>query len=108
MAGCRSCSDCSSRTAYTHVGKAEKLEKVETSGNPRYPHILVGKQAIYSEEGVQMIVVVLEDCCDEDCDGFTLKPQRVLKDDHAQFMSREPFDVSQPVGDERWTLRALI
>ena len=108
MAGCRSCSDCSSRTAYTHIGKAEKLEKVETSGNPRYPHIFVGKQAIYSEEGVQMIVLVLEDCCDENCDGFTLKPQRILKNEHAQFMSSEPFDVSQPVGDERWTLRALI
>ena len=58
MAGCRSCSGCSPEPSSQITRKAEKLEKGERSENPRYPHVFVGKQAIYSDETAQIIVTV--------------------------------------------------
>jgi hypothetical protein len=84
------------------------LEKVERSGNPRYPHLFVGKQAIYTDENAELIVTVLEDTCDETCDCFTLKPQRVLKDLLGKHANEVAFGVAQPAGDNCWKLRALI
>ncbi len=108
MAGCRSCSECSPQTGSRPVGKAEKLEARERSGNPRYPLVLVGKQAIYSDDQVQMIVTVLSDDCDECCDNFTLKPQRILRNSPNGPSLDDAFKVSQPVGQECWKLSALI
>jgi hypothetical protein len=90
------------------MGKAEKLDALERSGNPRYPHVFVGKQAIYSDDQIQMIVVVVSDDCDENCDNFTLSPQLVLKDSSNGSAVREAFTVSQPAGREHWKLCALI
>jgi hypothetical protein len=68
----------------------------------------VGKQAIYSDNQIQMIVIVMSDDCDENCDSFTLKPQHVLKDSSNGSSVQEAFTVSQPVGRESWKLCALI
>jgi hypothetical protein len=108
MSGCRSCSECAPQTGSTPLGKAEKLDTLERSGNPRYPHVLVGQQAIYSDDQIQMIVTVVSDDCDETCDSFTLKPQYVLKDSSNGSSVKEAFTVSQTVGRERWKLCALI
>jgi hypothetical protein len=108
MAGCRSCSSCSSEKNYSPVNKAEKLEKMSWSRNPRYPLVFVGKQAIYSDENAQVIVTVLNDCCDETRDCFTLKPQRILKDSLEKHSVETAFEVTQPAGEHAWRLQALI
>jgi len=108
MGGCRSCSGCSTEPNFSAPKKAEKLEKGRRSGNPRYPHIFVGKQAIYSDPDAQMIVTVLTDDCDDKCDCFTLNPLRILKDLHKKHSLGNAFDVSQPVGETCWKLQALI
>lgn len=108
MAGCRSCSGCAPSMNYSPSRQAEKLEKRQLSGNPRYPHVFVGKQAIYTDENAQIIVTVLEDDCDEQRDAFKLTPQRVLKDKLSRFSSQEPFQVAQAAGGKEWKLHALI
>jgi len=108
MSGCKTCSECSPQSGTKPMGKAEKLDTLELSGNPRYPHIFVGKQAIYSDDQIQMIVTVVSDDCDEKCDNFTLKPLRILKDSSNGFSIDKAFQVSQPVGTESWKIRALI
>jgi len=108
MSGCRSCSECAPQTSSRPLGKAEKLDTLERSGNPRYPHVFVGKQAIYSDNQIQMIVMVVSDDCDENCDSFTLEPQHVLKDSSNGSSVKKVFTVSQPVGRELWKLCALI
>lgn len=108
MAGCRSCSSCSSEKDYSPLNKAEKLEKINLSRNPRYPLVFVGKQAIYSDENTQVIVTVLNDCCDETRDCFTLKPQRILKDSLEQYSIETAFEVTQAAGEQTWRLQALI
>jgi hypothetical protein len=90
------------------TGKAEKLQKCERSDNPRYPHVFVGKQAIYSDDNVQMIVAVVEDHCDDNCDCFTLTPQRILKNTKAKYTVGQPIKVSQQVGEKCWKLTALL
>ena len=79
--------------------KAEKLEKLERSGNPRYPNIFVGEQAMYSDKNAQVIVTVLKDGCDPKCDSFRLKPLRILKDKLDKYSAEEPFDVRLWLGD---------
>ncbi len=108
MSGCKSCSDCAPRTSFSSAGKAEKLEVAEHSGNPRYPHVFVGKQAIYSDDQVQMIVTVMSDDCDENCDCFTLQPRRILKESSSDHLGEETFTVSQPADRRCWKLQALI
>ncbi|HMK36546.1 MAG TPA: hypothetical protein VK463_15840 [Desulfomonilaceae bacterium] len=108
MSGCKSCSSCSPERSVRTAKKAEKLEQVERSENPRYPHIFEGKQAIFSDKNVQMIVTVLADNCSEKCDCFTLKSQRVLKSDGRKDLPGDTFEVSQSAGDVCWKLRALI
>lgn len=108
MAGCRSCSGCSPEPSSQVTKKAEKLEKGERSGNPRYPHVFVGKQAIYTDDTAQIIVTVVSDDSDDACDCFSLKPQRILKDSREDHKVGEPFEVSQSAGDNCWKLRALI
>ncbi len=108
MSGCKTCSECSPQSGTRPMGKAEKLDALELSGNPRYPHIFVGKQAIYSDDQIQMIVTVISDDCDENCDSFTLKPLHILKDSSNGFSIDKAFKVSQPVGRESWKIRALI
>ena len=108
MSGCRSCSGCAPSTNYSPTRQAEKLEKRQLSGNPRYPHVFVGKQAIYSDENAQVIVTVVEDDCDEEQDVFKLTPQRILKDKLSKFSSQGTFRVTQPAGEKEWKLHALI
>lgn len=108
MSGCKSCSGRSCEPSTRPINKAQKLEKQETSGNPRYPHLFVGNQAMYSDDNVQMIVIVLDDQCDEQCDCFTLKAQRILKGANDSHRAGESFDVSQSVGENLWKLAALI
>ena len=108
MSGCKSCSGRAPEPCSKPLSKAEKLEKRETSGNPRYPHVLVGKQAIYTDEHLQMIVKVVADESDESCDSFTLSPQRVLKDSRENRSVPETLHVSQAAGESCWKLHALI
>lgn len=84
------------------------MQKGERSANPRYPHVLVGNQAVYSEDGLQVIVTVLSDDCDEECDCFTLKTQRVLRNARKERVLGERFEVTQPAGENCWKLHALI
>lgn len=108
MSGCRSCSNCSPAPSFTPTKKAEKLEKGERSDNPRYPHVFVGKQAIFSSKDVQIIVKVVADDCDDQCDSFTLESERILKDSAKEHSVGDSFEVSQPAGHALWKLRALI
>lgn len=108
MSGCRSCSGCAPHPTASKNSTLEKLDKGERSANPRYPLVFVGKQAIYSENGVQIIVTVLEDSCSDDLDCFTLKPTRILKDPEAQYSIDENFRVSQDAGECVWKLQGLI
>ncbi|MBI4965703.1 MAG: hypothetical protein HY913_20670 [Desulfomonile tiedjei] len=108
MAGCKSCSGCSPEPSPQVTKKAEKLEKGERSGNPRYPLIFVGKQAIYTDDSAQMIVTVVSDNSDDACDCFSLKPQRILKDARERHKLDEPFEATQPASENCWKLRALI
>lgn len=108
MSGCRSCSGCSSDPSPNPINKVEKLEKGERSGNPRYPHVFVGKQAIYSDENSQMIVTVLTDGCDENCDRFTLRPRTIITDKLSRHSTAESFEVIQSADEGCWKLQALI
>lgn len=108
MAGCSSCSGCSPEPSSRPIKKAEKLEKGERSGNPRYPLVLVGRQAIYSDNTCQVIVTVLSDESDDNCDCFTLKTQQVLKDAGAKHLPGESFEISKAVGENCWKLQALL
>jgi hypothetical protein len=108
MAGCTSCSGCSPEQSSKPVKKAEKLEKGERSGNPRYPLVLVGRQAIYSDNDSQVIVTVLSDNSDDNCDCFTLTPQRILKDARNDYALGESFEASKQVGENCWKLQALL
>jgi hypothetical protein len=78
------------------------------SDNPRYPHVFVGKQAIYTDQDVQMIVAVVSDDCDDKCDCFTLNPLQILRDLQKKHSLGNAVDVSQPVGESCWKLQALI
>jgi hypothetical protein len=69
---------------------------------------MVGKQAIYSEDGLQIIVTVLSDDSDDACDCFTLKTQQVLRDARKEHALGEHFEVTQPAGENCWKLHALI
>jgi len=84
------------------------LEKVRRSDNPRYPHVFVGKQAIYTDQDAQVIVTVVSDDCDDQCDCFTLNPQQILKDRQKHHSLDNAFEVSQPAGETCWKLQALI
>lgn len=108
MSGCRSCSGHSREPGLKVPNKAEKLEKGERSDNPRYPHLFVGSQAVFTDGCVQMIVTVVSDDCNETCDCFTLKPQQILKGSRDGCSPGESFEVSQEVGSNCWKLRALI
>jgi hypothetical protein len=108
MAGCKSCSGCSPEPKFKSVAKAEKLEQGERSSNPRYPLVLVGSQAIYADDQVQMIVNVVSDESDDTCDCFTLKPQRILKNRGEPKSLTEDFRVSQEAGAKCWKLQALL
>jgi len=108
MSGCHSCSGCAPNATGPQLRPAEKLEKVECSDNPRYPHVIVGQQAIYSDDDSQLIVTVLEDNCDDACDCFTLEPQQIIQDKQQRHKSKETFDVSQAAEEPCWKLQALI
>jgi hypothetical protein len=108
MAGCKSCSGRSHKIEAKAVKPAEKLGCCELSSNPRYPRVFVGKEAIYSDENVQMIVTVISDNSDEKQDNFVLKPYRILKDVLKKHASGDPFEVTQPAGEHCWKLHALI
>jgi len=108
MSGCKECSGCSPQPSLSTTKKAEKLEKRELSGNPRYPLLLVGMQAMYSENGLRIIVTVVADECDETCDSFTLKAQRILKDPNNVHRVDDSFQVTQEAGAACWKLQALI
>jgi hypothetical protein len=84
------------------------LEKKSLSGNPRYPHVVPGCQAILTDETKQIIVEVLSDNCDEKHDRFTLKIERVLRDTNGNSSEILTLDVDQPAGDSCWKLQALI
>jgi len=108
MSGCRSCSGCTPHPTASKKTTLEKLDKGERSDNPRYPLVFVGQQAIYSEDGVQMIVKVLEDRCNQDRDCFTLRPMRILKDPEVHYSLEESFEVTQEAGGCLWKLQALL
>lgn len=108
MSGCKSCSGHSREPSSKALGKAEKLQKGERSDNPRYPHLFVGSQAVFTEGSVQMIVTVVSDDCDEACDSFTLQPQQILKGSRDGCSAGGSFEVSQEAGSNCWKLRALI
>jgi len=55
-----------------------------------------------------MIVTVLSDESDDNCDCFTLKTQKVLKDAGAQRLPGESFEISKAVGENCWKLQALL
>lgn len=108
MSGCKSCSSCSPETTYQPAGKAQKLDKSVLSGNPRYPRLLEGTQAIFSDHTAQIIVTVVSDDCDDCCDCFTLNPQRILKDPAKTYTVDEAFRVSKAAEEDSWKLRALL
>lgn len=108
MAGCSSCSGCSADNVTKPYKQAEKLEPTEVSGNTRYPHVIVGRQAIYADDSAQMIVEVVEDNCSSEDDKFVLKAQRILKDKLNRYSEEEQFSISKPARGKNWKLHALI
>jgi len=108
MAGCTSCSGCNPYSAAASNPELEKLEKGERSPNLRYPLVFVGRQAIYSENGIQMIVTVMEDQCSDECDCFVLKPVRILRDPSEGYAVGKSFEVTQAAGASLWKLQGLI
>ncbi len=108
MAGCRSCSGCNPYSATPKNPELEKLERGERSPNPRYPLVFQGRQAIYSENGVQMIVTVMEDQSDDESDCFILKPVRILRDPKEVYCVGKSFQVTQAAGASIWKLQGLI
>ena len=108
MSGCKSCTGCRTETSFRGLGKLEKLVKDSRSGNPRYPHIVPGCQAMLTDQTKQAIVEVISDDCDENTDRFTLKIERVLKDLNGHDPSISTIEVDQAAGDSCWKLQALI
>ncbi len=108
MSGCRSCSQSCSDTNHQPTTKAEKLEKLEQSGNPRYPRIFEGEQAIFSDGKTQVIVTVVEDKCDEEKDLFTLETREVVSGKRQKSAKEGTFTVCQDAGQNCWKLQALI
>jgi hypothetical protein len=53
-------------------------------------------------------VTVLSDDSDDQCDCFTLKMQRILRDASKEHSPGESFEVTQPAGETCWKLHALI
>ena len=107
MSGCKSCSGCRPEPSFKSIEKLEKLSKQELSGNPRYPHIVPGCQAMLTDETRQVIVEVLSDECDETTDRFTLRVERVLRNLEGPETSAT-ISVKQAVGKGSWKLQALI
>lgn len=107
MSGCKSCSGCRPEPGFKSIEKLEKLSKQELSGNPRYPHIVPGCQAMLTDETKQVIVEVLSDECDETTDRFTLRVERVLRNSEGADTSAT-ISVNQTAGKGRWKLQALI
>ncbi len=108
MSRSRSCSRCVPEPGPRKPDKVEKLGAGQTSGNPRYPHLFVGRQAIFADEEVQLIVSVESDNCDETCDNFGLRPIKVLKDETGGHKVGKTFHVSKSVGERCWKLHALL
>lgn len=108
MAGCRSCSKRSPKVTCTQNVPQEKLGTPVRSDNPRYPRVFVGDEAVYSAPQAQVLVTVMEDCCDDCTDGFVLKSERVLKDATGEFVDHDTFRVSKVPGDRCWKLEALL
>ena len=108
MSGCRSCSGCAPEPRFTPNKKPEKLSPVETSGNPRYPRVFVGSQAIYSDADVQMIVEVISDECDESFDRFQVEPKTILKGGNNSTFLEKCLLIHQQVGESCWKLQALL
>ncbi len=108
MSGCKSCTGCRTEPSFRGLDKLDKLEKDSRSGNPRYPHIVPGCQAILTDQAKQAIVEVISDNCDENTDRFTLKIERVLKDSNGDCPSILTIEVDQAAGDSCWKLQALI
>lgn len=108
MSGCKSCTGCRTEPSFKSLNKLEKLEKHSRSGNPRYPHIVPGCQAILTDQTKQVIVEVLSDDCDESTDRFRLKIERVLKDSENGGSEVSIIEVDQAAGDSSWKLQALI
>jgi hypothetical protein len=106
MAGCKSCGK--PKPSIQPIKQAQKLESSQRGWNTRYPHILVGKQALYSDTDVQMIVTVVADHSDTDTDMFVIKPQRILKSAEGRTTGDEEFEITQPAGGATWKLKALI
>ena len=108
MSGCRSCSGCAPEPRFTPNKKPEKLSPVETSGNPRYPRLFVGSQAIYSDSDVQMIVQVISDECDDSTDKFQVEPKTILRGGSESCLETKCMLIHQAVGDTCWKLQALL
>lgn len=108
MSGCRSCSGCAPEPRFTPNKKPEKLSPVETSGNPRYPRLFVGSQAIYSDSDVQMIVEVVSDECDDSTDKFQVEPKTILKGGLDKCLYTKCMLIRQAVGESSWKLQALL
>jgi hypothetical protein len=106
MSGCRSCSQSCSDANHQPTAKAEKLEKMEQSGNPRYPRIFEGEEAIFNDGKAQVIVTVMEDKCDDKQDLFTLKTLEIVSGKPE--CNQDTFTVCQDAGEKCWKLQALI
>ena len=108
MSGCKSCSGCKPEPSFRRVDKLDKLEKDPCSGNPRYPRIVTGCQAILTDESRQLIVEVLSDDCDERTDRFTVRIERALQGAEGDQPAASTIEIDQAAGDCLWKLQALI
>lgn len=108
MSGCRSCSGCAPEPRFTPNKKPEKLSPIQTSGNPRYPRVFVGAQAIYSDADLQMIVEVVSDECDDSMDKFQVEPKTILKGASEMDVHPKPMLIHQQAGAGNWKLQALL
>jgi hypothetical protein len=108
MAGCRSCSKRSPKVTCSQNVPQEKLGIPVRSNNPRYPRVFVGDEAVYVAHEAQLLVTVVEDCCDDSTDGFVLKSERVLRDSAGACANLDTFKVSKAPGDACWRLEALL
>ncbi len=108
MSGCKSCTGCRIEPSFKSLNKLEKLGKSSRSGNPRYPLILPGCQAILTDNAKQVIVEVVSDNCDESTDRFTLRIERVIRDSNKDSIVNSTIEVDQQAGDSCWSLQALI
>lgn len=108
MSGCKSCTSCRTEPSFKPIDKLEKLQKDSLSGNPRYPHVCIGGEAIFTDETKQIIVEVLSDDCDENNDRFTLRIERIIRNSNGNDALTSTIDVDQVAGDTSWKLQALI